>query len=49
MTGVGGRPELIISGSNDLEKWHEYTFNYKPGNLASPPLVVMPHQPRFDW
>ena len=34
MTGVGGRPEVIIEGSNDLkEGWKEYEFLYKPGDL----------------
>ncbi|XP_019856704.1 PREDICTED: lipase maturation factor 2-like [Amphimedon queenslandica] len=31
MTGVGGRPELIIEGSNDENgPWREYDFLYKP-------------------
>lgn len=37
MTGVGGRPEVIIEGSNDLkEGWKEYEFLYKPGDLYRP-------------
>ena len=37
MTGVGGRPELIIEGSNDLEaNWKEYEFLYKPGDVTKP-------------
>lgn len=32
MTGVGGRPEVIIEGSYDANKdWKEYHFLYKPG------------------
>lgn len=50
MTGVGGRPELIIIGSNSLDgPWEEYNFLYKPGNLYQPPPFVAPHQPRLDW
>ncbi|KAL9955341.1 hypothetical protein ACROYT_G036649 [Oculina patagonica] len=50
MTGVGGRPELIIKGSNSLEgPWEEYNFLYKPGNVYQPPPFVAPHQPRLDW
>jgi len=50
MTGVGGRPELVIIGSNSLEgPWKEYNFLYKPGNVYQPPPFVAPHQPRLDW
>jgi len=35
MTGVGGRPEVIIEGSNSMDgPWEEYNFFYKPGNVA---------------
>lgn len=43
MTGVGGRPELIIKGSDDLINWEEYDFQFKPGNVEAMPLIVMPH------
>ena len=49
MTGVGGRPELVISGSYDEKDWYEYEFPYKPTNPSVMPDWVMPHQPRFDW
>ncbi|CAI9730487.1 Hypothetical predicted protein [Octopus vulgaris] len=49
MTGVGGRPEVIIEGSNDMKAWKEYHFLYKPGNVSRSPPVVSPHQPRLDW
>lgn len=50
MTGVGGRPEVIIEGSNYLDgKWKEYEFHYKPGNVSQKPPIVAPHQPRLDW
>jgi len=36
MTGVGGRPEVILEGSNQLAgPWLEYNFLYKPGNVNS--------------
>nr|XP_022326169.1 lipase maturation factor 2-like [Crassostrea virginica] len=50
MTGVGGRPEVIIEGSNSVESgWKEYEFYYKPGNISRVPPIVAPHQPRLDW
>ncbi|XP_061917182.1 lipase maturation factor 2a [Entelurus aequoreus] len=49
MTGVGGRPEVVIEGSNDGLTWTEIEFMYKPGNMSAPPPVVTPHQPRLDW
>lgn len=50
MTGVGGRPEVIIEGSNSLSgPWKEYDFQYKPGNLSKALPYVAPHQPRLDW
>lgn len=49
MTGVGGRPEVVIEGSHDGSTWVEIEFMYKPGNLSGSPPVVTPHQPRLDW
>ncbi|KAJ8261702.1 hypothetical protein GJAV_G00157360 [Gymnothorax javanicus] len=49
MTGVGGRPEVVIEGSMDGVTWTEIEFMYKPGNVSSPPPLVTPHQPRLDW
>ena len=41
MTGVGGRPELIIEGSYSIEGgWQEYNFVYKPGNISETPPIV---------
>ena len=41
MTGVGGRPEVIIEGSNSVESgWKEYEFYYKPGNISRVPSIV---------
>jgi hypothetical protein len=34
ITGVNGRPEIIIEGSNNINgPWKEYHFLYKPGNV----------------
>ncbi|KAM9754422.1 lipase maturation factor 2a [Menidia menidia] len=49
MTGVAGRPEVVIEGSNDMVTWTEIEFMYKPGNLSAAPPAVSPHQPRLDW
>nr|XP_054098949.1 lipase maturation factor 2 isoform X2 [Callithrix jacchus] len=49
MTGLGGRPEVVLEGSYDGHHWTEIEFMYKPGNLSRPPPVVVPHQPRLDW
>uniref|UniRef100_A0A671LC34 Lipase maturation factor n=1 Tax=Sinocyclocheilus anshuiensis TaxID=1608454 RepID=A0A671LC34_9TELE len=49
MTGIGGRPEVVIEGSMDRNTWTEIEFMYKPGNMSTAPPVVAPHQPRLDW
>ncbi|XP_006876451.1 PREDICTED: lipase maturation factor 2 [Chrysochloris asiatica] len=49
MTGLGGRPEVVLEGSYDGHQWTEIEFMYKPGNLSRPPPIVTPHQPRLDW
>ena len=43
------RPEIIVLGSNDREKWLPYEFKWKPGNVEKTPKFVAPHQPRLDW
>lgn len=41
MTGVGGRPELILeAASNPTGPWYEYEFNFKPGRIDRTPPVV---------
>ncbi|XP_033918832.1 lipase maturation factor 2 [Melopsittacus undulatus] len=49
MTGVGGRPEVVLEGSYNGKNWTEIEFMYKPGNVSRAPPVVAPHQPRLDW
>jgi lipase maturation factor 1 len=43
------RPEIIVEGSNDGQRWLRYEFKYKPGELNRRPQFVAPHQPRLDW
>ena len=41
MTGVEGRPEVILEGANSLEgPWLEYEFPYKPGNIDRMPAFI---------
>ncbi|XP_003377937.1 lipase maturation factor 2 [Trichinella spiralis] len=50
MTGVEGRPELIVEGSNAMNgSWVEYNFLYKVGPVDEAPILNIPHQPRLDW
>ncbi|XP_048209501.1 lipase maturation factor 2 isoform X2 [Perognathus longimembris pacificus] len=49
MTGLGGRPEVVLEGSYDGQHWIEIEFMYKPGNVSRQPPVLVPHQPRLDW
>ena len=50
MTGIGGRPEVILEGADSIHgPWLEYDFLYKPGNVSSAPQFLSPHQPRLDW
>jgi hypothetical protein len=43
------RPEIVLEGSQDGERWQAYEFKFKPGDLARRPPFVAPHQPRLDW
>jgi hypothetical protein len=43
------RNEITIEGSDDGVEWREYSFQYKPGDLARRPPWNIPHQPRLDW
>lgn len=50
MTGVDGRPEVIIEGAHNRQgPWTEIPFRYKPGNVNQSLPLVAPHQPRLDW
>ena len=43
------RPEIILEGSHDRQRWLAYEFPYKPGDVNRRPELVAPHQPRLDW
>lgn len=43
------RPEIIVEGSIDGEKWEPYEFRYKAGDVNTRPRLAEPHQPRLDW
>ena len=30
MTGIDGRPELVLQGSDDSTRWKAYDFHFKP-------------------
>ncbi|XP_062374397.1 lipase maturation factor 2b [Sardina pilchardus] len=44
-----GRPEIVIEGSMDQQKWTEIEFMYRPGKESRAPPLVTPYQPRLDW
>ena len=48
-TMTTSRPEILVQGSNDGQTWLDYQFEYKPGDLRTPPHWVAPYQPRLDW
>ena len=43
------RPELVIEGSRDGERWEAYELRYKPGAVDRRPRFVAPFHPRLDW
>jgi hypothetical protein len=43
------RPELVIEGSRDGERWEPYELRYKPGAVDRRPGFVAPFHPRLDW
>ncbi|MEQ8274280.1 MAG: lipase maturation factor family protein [Deltaproteobacteria bacterium] len=43
------RPEIVIEGSQDGERWLAYELPAKPGRTDRVPPFVAPHQPRLDW
>ena len=44
-----GRYEIEFQGSEDGQTWAPYPFRYKPQDVAEPPKIYAPYQPRFDW
>ncbi|XP_010839905.1 PREDICTED: lipase maturation factor 2 [Bison bison bison] len=43
MTGLGGRPEVVLEGSYDGHQWTEIEFMYKPGNWQMWFAALGPH------
>lgn len=43
------RFEIVFEGSMDGNRWAEYEFKYKPGDIYRRPLWNIPFQPRLDW
>ena len=43
------RPEIVVEGSMDGERWQPYEFKWKPGDPGRAPGFVAPHMPRLDW
>lgn len=43
------RPEIVVEGSDDGERWEPIPFRYKPGDPSQAPGLVAPHMPRLDW
>lgn len=43
------RPEIVVQGSRDGERWLDYEFRWKPGDPSRRPRFCAPHQPRLDW
>ena len=43
------RPEVIVEGSRDGQRWRAYEFAWKPGDIARRPGFAGPHMPRLDW
>jgi hypothetical protein len=43
------RPEILIEGSHDGERWLAYELPWKPGRLDRAPGFSQPHMPRLDW
>jgi uncharacterized membrane protein YphA (DoxX/SURF4 family) len=43
------RPEIIVEGSDDGNRWKPYEFRWKPGDPQRRPRFVEPYHPRLDW
>ena len=43
------RSEIVLEGTWDGQRWFEYEFRWKPGDISLRPRLVAPHQPRLDW
>lgn len=44
MTGVNGRPEVILEGATELQgPYNEISFKYKPGQIERPCPFIGKH------
>src|SRR5262249_16708628 len=43
------RYEIEFQGTADGEHWRPYRFRCKPQDVAEPPGIYAPYQPRFEW
>lgn len=43
------RDEIILEGTRDGERWEEYEFPCKPGDVRRAPCLVSPYHYRLDW
>ncbi|GAM21138.1 hypothetical protein SAMD00019534_043130 [Acytostelium subglobosum LB1] len=43
------RKEILFQGSTDGQEWHQYEFNWKPGDLDVQPRFIIGHLPRLEW
>lgn len=43
------RPQIVIEGSRDGNRWAEYALPYLPGPVNRRPRFVAPFHPRLDW
>ncbi|EGT43258.1 hypothetical protein CAEBREN_01125 [Caenorhabditis brenneri] len=49
MTGIYGRPEIVIEGATNIEgPWKEISFSSKPGNVSRRPDYPRPGYHRLD-
>jgi hypothetical protein len=43
------RPEVVVEGSRDGERWEAYELKWKPGDVRRGPRFTGLHLPRLDW
>jgi hypothetical protein len=43
------RPEIVVEGSVDGQRWVAYDLAYQPGPVGRAPGFVAPYHPRLDW
>jgi hypothetical protein len=43
------RPEIVVEGSRDGDRWEAYEFRWKPTDPDRAPAFAPGHMPRLDW